>query len=132
MAKPEPQEQPLGQFGPVDITSMRPRQESLRRGQLRAVQRYNRALGNAWDLAQELQAGSPVVRILFDRYRTRLMEIAKDDPELKSIEGMIRAIREELELIPRLAEAEALKLLGPQLANFISASPGAPTGIPPE
>jgi hypothetical protein len=89
-------------------------------------------LGNAWDLAQELQAGSPVVRILFDRYRTRLMEIAKDDPELKSIEGMIRAIREELELIPRLAEAEALKLLGPQLANFISASPGAPTGIPPE
>ena len=128
----EQQDQPLGGYGPVDITTMRPRQQTLRRQQLRAVQRYNRALGDAWDLSQELQAGSQIVRILFEKYRDRLIEIAKKDKELKTYSDMILALREKLELLPRIAEAEALKLLGPQLANFISASPGAPTGTTPE
>ena len=81
--------------------------------------RFEAAVQDAWNISAELHQNSAVLKIFLVQYMKRLMELGDSDPILKALEAPIRAIRETLEVRPVMAEREALRRLGPQLAALV-------------
>jgi hypothetical protein len=80
--------------------------------------RFEMAVQDAWNISAELHQNKVILRIFLEQFRDRLMELADNDPVCKALEAPIRAIRETLEVKPIMAEREAIRRLGPQLASL--------------
>jgi len=121
----------MGSGSTIDIINRRPSQEEILTQQgIRAKRRLDKTMQEAREIAGELHGGSPVLRIFLERYRDRMVKLAEEDLECKTLKGVIESLRFKLEFAPALAEREALRILGPQLARM--ATPGASEEITPE
>ena len=107
---------------PTDILSGRPLEQKARKKKAKVTQAYRDAARGALDLATELQKGSPVVTLLAQQYQDRLVALAADDPEWQAITRMIQSLRGPLELLPKMAEARMLQIVGPALEPFLKAA----------
>lgn len=103
----------------IDFGTGRPQAPKAEVQASKARQRLNNVLVDAWLIGQELHGNSQVLKIWLQKYRDRLLELAKDDPVCQALEEPIRVIREKLEFKPRLAEKVAKMALGPQLVGII-------------
>lgn len=89
-------------------------------------QRFESAVQDAWAISSELHENKVILRIFLERYAKRLMMLAETDEICQGLEAPIRAIRETLEVRPVMAEREALRRLGPQLAALAQDTDAAP------
>jgi len=103
----------------VDFSTGRPLAPKAEVKASKARQRLNNVLVNAWLISEELHGNSQVLKIWLQQYRNRLLELAKADPVCQALEEPIRALRENLEFKPRLAEKVARMAMGPQLMSII-------------
>jgi len=104
----------------IDFGTGRPRAPKAEVQASKARQRLNNVLVNAWVISEELHGNSELLRIWLQKYRDRLLELAQNDPVCQALEEPIRAIRENLEFKPRLAERLAKHVMGPQLMSIIA------------
>ena len=100
-----------------------PKPEELR---AKVMNRFEAAVQDAWAISAELHENKAVLRIFLEKFRDRLVELADNDTICQALEAPIRAIRETLEVKPVMAEREAIRRLGPQLARLISETDAAP------
>jgi hypothetical protein len=111
----------------VDIRTGRPvippKPEEL---QAKVRRRFEMAVQDAWTISAELHENKVILRIFLEQFRDRLMELADNDPICKALEAPIRAIRETLEVKPIMAEREAIRRLGSQLASLAEETEAAP------
>lgn len=110
----------------VDMVSGQPKGSVPHPREQKAVARYREAVHKALDLSQELRAGSPVVRLLAERLRSRMLELVRQDEKCQATLEVISALRHELEVAPVLAEEEMRRIMGPQLSQFLEESEAAP------
>jgi hypothetical protein len=94
--------------------------------QAKVRRRFEMAVQDAWAISAELHENKVILRIFLEQYRNRLVELAENDPVCKALEAPIRAIRETLEVKPIMAEREAIRRLGPQLASLVPETEAAP------
>jgi hypothetical protein len=94
--------------------------------QAKVMRRFEMAVQDAWTISAELHENKVILRIFLEQFRNRLVELANDDPVCRALEAPIRAIRETLELKPIMAEREAIRRLGPQLARLVPKTEAAP------
>lgn len=92
--------------------------------QAKAKHRFEMAVQDAWAISAELHENKVILRIFLEQYRNRLVELADADPVCKALEAPIRSIRETLEVKPIMAEREAIRRLGPQLARLVPEKQG--------
>lgn len=111
----------------TDIATGLPKTGEVEERQQQAIHRYREKMQQSLGLAQELQAGSPVVTLLADRYRKRLQVLAIEDEECRALLQIIGALRHTLEVAPLEAEKEIRRILGPQLVHFLEEEGAAPT-----
>jgi len=83
----------------------------------KAARKFHDSLHESYALAAELQ-GSSLARAVFQQYQARLVVLASHDPVCATLEKIIVAWRNDLEVAPLLAEKEALRVLGPQIGAF--------------
>jgi hypothetical protein len=86
--------------------------------QNKARERFQNAVSEAWDISLELHQNSAVLKVFVREYQNRLMELANADPVCKALMASMAALRFKLEKAPLLAEAEALRVLGHNLAGL--------------
>ena len=104
----------------VDMRTGRPvAPPKLEETQAKVRHRFEMAVQDAWAISAELHENKVILRLFLEQYRDRLMILADNDPVLRALEVPIRAIRETLELKPIMAEREAIRRLGPQLARLV-------------
>jgi hypothetical protein len=94
--------------------------------QAKVKRRFEMAVQDAWNISAELHQNKVILRIFLEQYRDRLMALADNDPVCRALEAPIRAIRETLEVKPIMAEREAIRRLGPQLARLVPETEAAP------
>ena len=98
-----------------------PKPEEIR---AKVMHRFESAVQDAWAISAELHENKVILRLFLEQYRDRLMELADNDPVCKALVAPIRAIRETLEVKPIMAEREAIRRLGPQLARLVPEKQG--------
>jgi|WetSurMetagenome_2_1015567.scaffolds.fasta_scaffold114243_2 hypothetical protein len=122
--------QPMGSGGlDVDMITGRPRPITPEARKNGAIARHQEAVQGAIGLAAELQS-SPVLRVLFNQCRDRLIHLATKDEVFMAHAKTIGVLRHELEVAPLLAEQEVFRIMGPQMASFMREEEVAPEGIP--
>ena len=114
----------------VDIVTGQPPDRTPSRQEIKAQKHFENTVKGAIDLAAELQGGNPVIRLLLQQYRGRLVFLAAQDPECKALEGILAKIGHVLTLAPVLAEEHLRRVAGPQLSPFFEDTQVAPLGIP--
>ncbi len=77
------------------------------------------AVVRSWTITAELHQNKELVKIIFEQYRDRLLELAESDEFLKSLDRQIMAIRVPLEFKPAIAEKVARFKMGSRLAAFL-------------
>lgn len=82
----------------------------------KARARLRNAIGDAMGISADLHQNNGVLKIYLEQYSKRLQELAQNDPICQALEAPIRAIRDKLEVAPVLAERQALRIMGPNLA----------------
>jgi hypothetical protein len=110
----------------TEIATGLPKITAVEARQQKTVNKYRTAMSQALGLAQELQVGSPVVRVLAEKYRRRLTHLASQDAECRALLEIIGALRHTLEVAPQVAEDEVRRVMGPQLVHFLEESEAAP------
>ena len=100
----------------VDIRTGRPMVRQPNVAQDKARARFSHAVESAMGISADLHQNNSVLKIFLEQYRNRLADLAKEDPVCRALEAPIRALRDKLEVAPVLAEREALRILGPNLA----------------
>ena len=117
----------------VDMVHGRPT-KTVDKQQIKAQKKYQDTVQGALAIAAELQGGNPIVRAVLKRYRARLMQLAAEDAECRTLEGILADLRFKLEVAPLLAEDRLRQVLGPQLMSFLEEPEEeeqvAPQGIP--
>jgi hypothetical protein len=94
--------------------------------------RFEMAVQDAWNISAELHQNKVILRIFLEQYRDLLVKLLSTDPadanslsrlvaQLQALEAPIRAISDTLEVKPIMAEREAIRRLGPQLASLVEA-----------
>jgi len=103
----------------TDIRTGRPLEikPDERKGQ--AQGRFTRSILDASEMAESLHQNNAVLKVFLKQYDARLKELADADPILRTLEASIGEIRDILEVIPLLRERQAMRILGPQLANLV-------------
>lgn len=81
--------------------------------------RYIHAVQNALQVSEELHQNNRVLKIILERATARARELLARDEIFQGIMAPAAAIRNDLELIPILAEKEVLRQMGPQLAALV-------------
>lgn len=107
----------------TDMISGRPGVDFAQIKKQEAIKKATQVIQEASDLKDELHGGSPIVQVLMERYRDRLITLASQDPECKSLEGIIGSIRYKIEVAPALAENHIRQVLGPELISFLKEKP---------
>lgn len=92
----------------------------------RAARKFHDALQESYNMAAELQSGSPLAREVFKQYQERLVILASQDPVCLALEKVIRSWRHNLEVAPINAEKEALRVMGPQMGPLMQEEMAAP------
>jgi len=96
----------------------------------KTMHRFEAAVQDAWAISAELHENKVILRLFLEQYRDLLVSLLNTDPtdttslsrkvgQLQALEAPIRAIRETLEVKPVMAEREAIRRLGPQLARLV-------------
>ena len=114
----------------VDMVTGQPLARTPSKQEIKAKKHFENTIQGALGLAAELQGGNPVIRLLLQKYRDRLVFLASEDPECKALEGILLTLRHTLEVAPVLAEAHLRRVAGPQLSPFFEDTQVAPLGIP--
>ena len=124
--------QPMGGGGlDVDMVTGRPRPRTPEARGNGAIARHQEAVQEAVGLAADLQS-SPALRVLFNQCRDRLIHLATKDEVFMALSKVIGALQYKLEVAPHLAEQEVRRIMGPQMASFLSEEEAASEEIPAE
>ena len=116
----------------VDMTTGLPRRGIPEAKQDQVKNRYQEAVQESIALAAELQF-SPALRVLFNQCRDRLVALATKDEVFMALAKTVGALRHGIEVAPILAEQEVRRIMGPQMASFITeAEQAASEEIPAE
>jgi len=107
----------------TDMVSGRPGADFAQIKKQAAVKKATEVFQEASDLRDELSGGSPIVQVLMERYRDRLLVLASQDAECKSLDAIIGSIRHKIEVAPARAEAHIRQVLGPELISFLKDKP---------
>jgi len=92
----------------------------------KAARKFHDALQESYNMAAELQSGSPLAREVFKQYQERLALLASQDQVCLTLEKVIRSWRHGLEVAPIMAEKEALRVMGPQMGPLMQEEEAAP------
>jgi hypothetical protein len=124
--------QPMGSGGlDVDMITGRPRPRTPEAREAAVINRHQESVQEAIGLAAELQS-SPILRVLFNQCRDRLIALASKDEVFMALSKAIGALQYKLDVAPLLAEQEVRRIMGPQMASFLREEQAAPEGIPAE
>lgn len=86
----------------------------------KVFRRFHDAMQESYNLAAEIQEGSPLAKAVFRQYQNRLIALASQDPVCQSLEKVIQAWNHALEVAPVMAEREALRVMGPQIGPLVA------------
>jgi len=114
----------------VDMVTGQPLERTPSKQEIKAKKHFENTIKGALELAAELQGGNPVIRLLLQKFRDRLVFLVSQDPECKALEGILQTLRHTLEVAPVLAEEHLRRMAGPQLSPFFEDTQVAPLGIP--
>jgi hypothetical protein len=102
----------------TDIRTGRPMERKPVSRQAVAQERLKRAILNASEMAADLHQNNALLKKLIEQYAERIQELTKADPVCQTLGAFIDEIIATIEWRPILAEREALRVAGPQLANL--------------